>query len=1050
MVHTLGKHLKARGRPMLAWLILAAVIAVPALLQSTTQPAGAIQAKRNILPKSEGSAARDPDFDDYAEDFPMPGSCGSKNINGGFNFARWTVKSSYGNGSTVWVGDEWTVSVFVNQRWGATSHGNNGPDPINLEMKPTGPVINGAAPEGEVPNVNQVGEGDIAYEDYSAVGVHTAIGAWGYGFDGNSSPGVFDLSDGVSVKLTIHMKATAEGVVTLPKLKISGYDGTTPAGPIGCEMNIGWTWTVARPLSPVGVSDSAKVNASYTDSVAEDASNGSHRIRIPVLANDDDPNIAGGPGNVDQVGISDWSAQSAHGGQVKCGTFKNAGPQIAFEDLGHSCEYQPKQGYSGPDTFNYRLRQKSDELEKIIPVNITVLANTAPTAADAHFSTDQGEDKDFDLAPYADDPENDPIMCPSTIVGGVNPAVGTVTINPDCTFHWNNTSPAFSGDVTFTYRVCDTHPTLTMAQMGTNIVKLDGFADGDLNGQSTRRCRNADATINVKALQVAIVIPPKGVTDVDVVDAGYQDDGIGRYTVRIPVLQNDTDGNGPKPTSATAKLQIKTYPPISQGFPAVKAGGIIEFSPTDGYSGPVSFTYKVCEDPTTQNPPYDGDPICGSGIVKIDVRGNEAPDAAPDEYQMESDQLLVGAPLAANDSDGDGEALACKTGAVSVSDPAKVETVNVSANCSLSFNPVDDATGSVDIGYRICDDHKLAFPLWPADPYGTDGRSTGDAASRCSVGTATIKLLAPAVDPPEVIDPLPECGADVAVTTKGTKVVIDVLANDTDVNSENQPSALYLPGPTADEPLPTKTGASVQLAADPTKLEYTPTADFEGEDGFDYVAVDTAGQQCIGKVVVTVGPDGPGTTTTTQPGSTTTTSQPGSTTTSTTQPGSTTTTSQPGTTTTTQPGSTTTTSQPGTTTTTTEPGSTTTTQPQEQGTTTTTQPLEETTTTTQAGDGGTGTTTTTDPNATTTTTADPNGGGTGDGTGDGDGGTAAGVGTTNGANGGTGTGVSATGATTTVTGSLPVTGSDIVGLVVGGLALIVVGAVALGGARRRG
>jgi hypothetical protein len=129
MFRTLGKHRKARGRPFLAWLVIATIVALPAMLQSATPPAEAGQAKRNILPASKGVGLRDPDFPESTGDFAMPGDCGSKNINGGFNIARWTVQSSYGNGSTVWVGDEWTVSIFLNQRWAATSHGNNGPDP---------------------------------------------------------------------------------------------------------------------------------------------------------------------------------------------------------------------------------------------------------------------------------------------------------------------------------------------------------------------------------------------------------------------------------------------------------------------------------------------------------------------------------------------------------------------------------------------------------------------------------------------------------------------------------------------------------------------------------------------------------------------------------------------------------------------------------------------------------------------------------------------------------------------------------------------------------
>jgi hypothetical protein len=874
-------------------MVVVAVVAVPALLQVSSSPAEALQAKRNILPAFEAEAFRDPDFPDSEGDLPMPSDCGSKNITGQFNFSRWTVKSSIGPGSTVWVGDEWTVTFSIGQTYAGGPYGNNGPDPLTLELKPGGPVEAAAAPTGEINKLFNV----YAYDGgNSNVGLHTAIGAWGYSFDSNSSPGVFELSDGANVKLITKMKANAAGIVTLPKIHIGGHDGTTPAGPVSCDFNVGWSWNVATPLSPVAMSDTAKVNASYTKFVIEDATSGSHRIRIPVLANDDDPNINGGPGDTNQVGIADWSAKSVHNGDVKCGTIKNAAASTPFADLGHSCEYQPAQGYAGPDTFNYKVRQKSDGLEKVTAVNVNVLPNTAPTAADAHFATDQGEDKTFDLEPYGDDPENDPLTCTPDLYADPFPAVGTVTIHPDCTFDWNNTSPAFSGDVAFEYLMCDLHPTLTMAQMGNGITKLSGFSTGDLDGNTTRRCKKADVTITVKSLGLAVVLPPKANTDVDVVDAGYAADGIGKYTVAIDVLANDTDSNGPKPSMPSAKVAVKTAPDPSEGTAVAKADGTIEFTPANGFSGPVSFTYQVCEDPAQQNPVYQGAGMCSTGLVKVNVLGNEAPVANDDTWDIVATDTIVNDSLAANDSEPELDIISCKTTPVDVSDPAKVESLQIGANCSFSFDPVDSATGLVDVQYAICDSHELAFPLWPKVPYGTDGRSPGQAANRCSVGTATVNLTAPPDDQPEVRDREPVCADDEAHTAHGTPIVIDVLANDSDVDPQGDPSPLYVPGPTADEPMPTKNGASIQLAADPTKLQYTPDANFAGDDFFDYLAFDTAGQSCMAHVKVIVDPIGNETTTTTTPGNetTTTTAPGGDGSTTTTAPGDGSTTTVPG------------------------------------------------------------------------------------------------------------------------------------------------------------
>ena len=43
-------------------------------------------------------------------------------------------------------------------------------------------------------------------------------------------------------------------------------------------------------------------------------------VDIDVLSNDDDPEVAGGPGDPDEVRIEDWQPGSVQGGTVSCGT----------------------------------------------------------------------------------------------------------------------------------------------------------------------------------------------------------------------------------------------------------------------------------------------------------------------------------------------------------------------------------------------------------------------------------------------------------------------------------------------------------------------------------------------------------------------------------------------------------------------------------------------------------------------------------------------------------------------------------------------------------
>ena len=197
MSHPSGKPRRSRSHLLLAWLVMATMFAIPAVITTTSAPVSAGQGARNILPALEENAYRDPDFPDSEGELKMPSSCGSKNINGGFTGANWYVRSSIGPGSTVWVGDEWTVEFVIAQEYTHSPYGNNGPDPLNLELKPTGPVEPAKAPEGD-------DGGDInihSYDGSGSTGPKNAIGAWGYSFDSNSSPGIARFSDGADVRV---------------------------------------------------------------------------------------------------------------------------------------------------------------------------------------------------------------------------------------------------------------------------------------------------------------------------------------------------------------------------------------------------------------------------------------------------------------------------------------------------------------------------------------------------------------------------------------------------------------------------------------------------------------------------------------------------------------------------------------------------------------------------------------------------------------------------------------------------------------------------------
>jgi hypothetical protein len=108
-----------------------------------------------------------------------------------------------------------------------------------------------------------------------------------------------------------------------------------------------------------------------------------------------------------------------------------------------------------------------------------------------------------------------------------------------------------------------------------------------------------------------------------------------------------------------------------------------------------------------------------------------------------------------------------------------------------------------------------------------------DPAGNQSTGTVTVTVVAATSNAPVTVN-------DSAITTSGTPVTIDVLANDTDPNADVLSIASFNQG---------DNGAVTQVG---NELVYTPVADFTGTDSFTYIVTDPAGNQSTGTVTVTV------------------------------------------------------------------------------------------------------------------------------------------------------------------------------------------------------
>jgi hypothetical protein len=258
--------------------------------------------------------------------------------------------------------------------------------------------------------------------------------------------------------------------------------------------------------------------------------------------------------------------------------------------------------------------------------------------------------------------------------------------------------------------------------------------------------------------------------------------------VVIDVVANDTDVDGNlDPTTVTIISGpgngTATVDPVT---------GEITYTPGPNYSGPDSFTYQVCD--------TDGECSVTVAAVSTTVVEIDDPPVADDDAATTDEDTPVTVDVVANDSDVDGNL-----------DPTSVTILAGPSNGTATVDPVSgevtylpdpDYNGPDTITYQICDTSPT--PL-------------------CD--TATITLTVNPIDDPPVANP------DSATTPEDTPVVIDVTANDSDVDGNLDPTTVtIISGP-----------GNGTATVDPVtgEITYTPGPNYSGPDSLTYQVCDT-------------------------------------------------------------------------------------------------------------------------------------------------------------------------------------------------------------------
>ncbi len=259
------------------------------------------------------------------------------------------------------------------------------------------------------------------------------------------------------------------------------------------------------------------------------------------------------------------------------------------------------------------------------------------------------------------------------------------------------------------------------------------------------------------------------------------------------VLTNDSDAEGSVLTAALVSG-------VANGSLTLNPDGTFDYTPNADFNGEDSFTY-VANDGLSDSAP---------ATVTITVNPVNDDPVAVDDAAQTLLQTPVVIDVLANDLDVDGDTLAV----VAVTDGANGAVVD-NADGTVTYTAAGGSIGDDSFTYTVDD----------------------QAGGASSTATVTVTVL----DAP---NSAPVANEDTVFGDEDTVISGAVLANDTDDNLGDTLTAVLVAG---------VSNGTLTLNADGT-FDYTPNADFNGEDSFTYVANDGLADSAPATATIAVAP----------------------------------------------------------------------------------------------------------------------------------------------------------------------------------------------------
>ncbi|MFQ5649716.1 MAG: Ig-like domain-containing protein [bacterium] len=490
---------------------------------------------------------------------------------------------------------------------------------------------------------------------------------------------------------------------------------------------------------------------------------------------------------------------------------------------------------SSTNKAKYDTREGTIPPQLIIETGAGGGANNPPTASDDQATT--MEDVSVTIAVLSNDNDSDGALDPATVSITRQPSNGAASVNGDGTVEYLPDA-GFVGVDSFEYTVQDNNGATSNAATVTVTVNASGGGgtqtltfqptdDGQVKLTERRKNYGAKSSAKIEAdkfnsyfkFVVSGLSGPVQNARLRLRVAGGISDG-GDQAGEIYAVSNNFSGsslpwteselraiNAPEMNGSSLGSQGRAEPNDLVEFDvsaAVTGNGVYSFGLSTASGNQVRYSTKEGAFPPEL-------------VVKTGAGGadNQPPVAVDDEISTDED-APIDIPVAGNDSDDDGT---LDLNSVTITTPPSHGSASVRNNGTVSYTPAADSSGTDTFTYTIRDDQ---------------GAPSNEA-------TVTITV--------RPVNDAPVAGADAATIMGATPAVIDVLANDGDIDGTLDATTVHV----VDLPI----GGTVVVNPFSGLITYTPDAGFSGSDTFTYTVDDNDGATS-NIAMVTISSDGGG------------------------------------------------------------------------------------------------------------------------------------------------------------------------------------------------